>query len=351
MPITCPRCHTSNRDGARFCSRCAFPFKMQAQTALGLILQNRFRLTRVLGEGGMGAVYLAEHLNLGQHFAIKEMLDQFLDPAEHAQALAQFQAEARMLVRLSHHNLPRVHDLFDEGGRHYLVMDFVDGETLQQRLDRTAGFCAEPDALNWAGQICDVLDYLHSQNPPIVFRDLKPANVMLARSGVVKLIDFGIARLFNPAKSTDTFKMGSVWYAPPEQYGGKGQTTPQSDIYALGATLHHLLTRRDPSAQPFIFPALRAINPAISPNTDAVVFKALDYDPAKRFARAGEMKAALFGQQAQMVTCPRCGQRNLANEVYCQHCSAQLAAHRTCPHCQRPTPGNALYCAEFGRKL
>jgi serine/threonine protein kinase len=230
-------------------------------------------------------------------------------------------------------------------------MDFVDGETLQQRLDRTTQYLPEADVLNWAGQICDVLDYLHSQNPPIVFRDLKPANVMLDRNSVIKLIDFGIARVFNPVKGTDTLKMGSVGYAPPEQYGGKGQTTPQSEIYALGATLHHLLTRRDPSGQPFVFPSPRAVNPAVSTNTEAAVFKALDYDPAKRFPSAGEMKAALFGQQSQMVTCPRCGQKNLTSEIYCQGCSAQLAAHRACPHCQHPTPSNAAYCTACGCKL
>jgi serine/threonine-protein kinase len=316
---------------------------------LGTVLHGRYRLGGVLGKGGMAAVYLAEHTTLGGQVAIKEMVDQFIDPNDRAQAIAQFQSEARILYNLRHLNLPRVVEYFEEMGRHYLVMDYIDGETLQKLLNRTTGFLSEPHVVAWGSQICDVLTYLHQQTPSIIFRDLKPSNIMLDKSGTIKLIDFGIARFFNPTKNTDTLKMGTIGYAPPEQYGGKGQTTPRSDIYALGATMHQLLTRRDPSVQPFAFPPARSLNPTVSANTEAVLIKALEYDPAKRFQAATEMKAALLGSAT--ATCPNCGQVNNVNEIYCQHCAQQLSSSRTCPYCNQSVPATTRYCPECGQKL
>ncbi len=267
----------------------------------GITLQGRYRIVRALGIGGMGAVYLAQDMRLANKLvAVKEMMpDPTASSAEQAQAQQQFQQEASMLASLNHPNVPRVSDHFTEMGKHYLVMDYVDGQTLEDILSRTPGFLPESQVLHWATQLCDVLTYLHGRQPTVIFRDLKPGNIMVDRSGTVKLIDFGIARVFKPGKTTDTLRMGTLGYAPPEQYAGKGQTDARSDIYSLGATLHHLLTRRDPTQHPpFSFNTAppRSLNPAVSPHVEAAIMKALAHDRAHRCQTASEMKRALSGQ-------------------------------------------------------
>jgi hypothetical protein len=276
----------------------------------GTILQGRYNIQGTLGRGGMGAVYLAQDMRLGNRpVAVKEMIpDPSASSAEQAQAQRQFQREASMLASLNHSNVPRVSDHFSEMGKHYLVMDYVDGETLEDILNRTPGFLPESQVLHWATQLCDVLTYLHSRQPPVVFRDLKPVNVMVDRSGTVKLIDFGIARVFKPGKTTDTLRMGTMGYAPPEQYAGKGQTDVRSDIYSLGATLHHLLTRRDPTQYPpFTFNTAppRSMNSAVSPHVEAATMKALAHDRTQRFQTAAEMKGALLGKAPPSPPTPK----------------------------------------------
>ena len=264
----------------------------------GTVLQSRYHIIRTLGSGGMGAVYLAQDMRLANRLvAVKEMIpDPTASPAEQAQAQQRFQQEASMLASLDHPNLPRVSDYFTQGGKHYLVMDYVDGQTLEDITNRTPGFFLESQVLHWATQLCDVLTYLHSRQPPVIFRDLKPGNIMVDRSGTVKLIDFGIARLFKPGKTTDTVVFGTAGYAPPEQYG-KEQTDARSDIYALGATLHHLFTKRDPAQTPFSFPSVRSLNPAVSPHVEAAIMKALVHDRIYRFQTALQMKQVLLGRR------------------------------------------------------
>lgn len=261
----------------------------------GDVLQNRYRIVRVLGGGGMGQVYLAEDTRLADKpCAVKELLpDPHATPEEQAQAADQFRREAAILAHLQHPNLPNVYDYFEEGGQFYLVMDYIEGETLAQRLYRSPQGLPPEEVVGWALQLCDVLEYLHRQNPPVIFRDMKPANVMVTPEGKVKLIDFGVARLFDPGKRTDTLKMGTAGYAPPEQYAGQGQTTPRSDIYALGVTLHELLTGDDPTAHPFIFTPPHQLNRAVSPALSAVVMRAVSLDPAARFPSARAMRDAL----------------------------------------------------------
>jgi serine/threonine protein kinase len=296
----CDKCgFDANRDTARFCGRCGESLSSHALLSEGTVLRQRYRIVRVLGRGGMGAVYLVEDRALyGKYWALKELLERFSDAAERADAIAQFQHEARILVTLTHPNLPQMVDAFEEGGRHYLVMEFVEGRTLKAVLDAAPdGRLPEGQVLAWAAQICDVLDYLHGHNPPVVFRDLKPANVMITPEGQIKLLDFGIARLFNPTKGTDTLKMGTVGYAPPEQYAGQGQTTPRSDIYALGATLHESLTGDNPEGHPFVFDPVRRLNPRVSAQTARVIAKAVQLDARDRFPSAPAMKAALMGRK------------------------------------------------------
>jgi len=257
-------------------------------------MRGRYRVLSLVGQGGMGAVYLVEDVHVfGKRWALKELLDTQLPPAERPQALQQFAAEARLLVQLNHPNLPQIADFFSEGGRQYLLMEYVDGETLEDILGKASGFLPEAQVLEWAIQLCDVLTYLHGQNPPVIFRDLKPDNIMLARTGVLKLIDFGIARFFKPGQTRDTRNLGTPGFAAPEQYG-KGQTDARSDIYSLGVTLHRLLTRHDPATQLFALPSCRSLNSSVSPQFEAVIAKATQKDPGQRYQTAAEMKQALL---------------------------------------------------------
>jgi Protein kinase domain len=221
------------------------------------LLNGRYRLLERIGQGGMGAIYRAEDVRFNHRIvAVKEMNQHGLLASDKQAATAAFQREADLLAMLMHPHLPRIYDHFDEGGNSYLVMDYIEGETLEAYLGGLSGKPLPVEAAcEVVLQLCEALSYLHSQRPPVIFRDLKPANVMRTPGGYLYLIDFGIARLFKPGQPTDTIALGSPGYAAPEQYG-REQTTQRSDIYSLGALLHQLLTGRDPSASPFTFDPL-----------------------------------------------------------------------------------------------
>jgi serine/threonine-protein kinase len=275
---------------------------MQGQLESDIQLQDRYRIVEMLGGGGMGQVYLAYDTRLADKpCAVKELIpDPHLSAEERAQSAAQFHREAAVLAHLDHPHLPNVSDYFEENGRFYLVMDYIEGETLEARLIASPDGLPQEEVVEWALQLCDVLDYLHNQDPPVIFRDMKPANVMVTPEGQVKLIDFGVVRLFDPSKGTDTLKMGTAGYAPPEQYAGRGQTTPRSDVYALGATLYELLTGDDPTEHPFVFTPLRQLRPSVSQVLSDAVMRAVSMAPEGRFPSVEAMREVL-----QKVTKPR----------------------------------------------
>ena len=262
------------------------------------MLQQRYHIRRKIGGGGMGTVYLAEDNRLpGRHCAIKEMSPAQLAPGDRNWSIEAFRQEAQMLANLNHPGLTRVTDFFAEGGCWYLTMDYVEGETLEARLARARnGRLSVDEAVRIMRQLFDVLIYLHNREPQVIFRDLKPANIMLTDGDEVKLIDFGIARFFKPGQTQDTVQLGTPGYAAPEQYGGLGQSDPRTDIYSLGAVLHQMVTGYDPAtaSSPFPLPDPRSVMPNIPPHVADVIVRATQMRPALRYSTIQEMRQALF---------------------------------------------------------
>lgn len=273
----------------------------------GTTLAKRYLIMDALGSGGMGSVYRARDLrfpNVQKYVAIKVLLNQSPDPRHREMIARNFEREANILASLNHAAIPKIFDFFSEQNRSYLVQEFIDGANLEQIVNRTEGFIPTERVLGWAIDLCEVLAYLHNYKPePIVFRDMKPANVMIDQHNRVRLIDFGIARGFLIDQKGTV--IGTEGYSPPEQY--RGLATPAGDIYALGATIHHLLTKRDPRLEaPFSFGdrPIRQINSGVSSEFEAVINRALAYDTNERFPSAAAMREALIRVQHGMSPIP-----------------------------------------------
>jgi outer membrane protein assembly factor BamB/tRNA A-37 threonylcarbamoyl transferase component Bud32 len=282
------------------------------------VLQNRWRISGVLGVGGMATVYKARDLhfpNVVRHVAVKEMLNLSPDPALRETTLRIFEREADLLASLSHPAVVEIYDYFSIRDRAYLVMEYIEGRDLEAIVNSVPESIKVALAHKWAIGLCDVLHYLHSHKneagepEPIVFRDVKPSNIMIDQRGNVRLIDFGIAKTFQVGQKGTM--IGTEGYSPPEQY--KGEASPRGDIYALGATLHHILTRRDPRLEPpfsFTERPIREYNADASAEFEAVIMRALAYLPEERYSDAGAMKAALerirpvFGAAPTQVVAP-----------------------------------------------
>jgi outer membrane protein assembly factor BamB/tRNA A-37 threonylcarbamoyl transferase component Bud32 len=260
------------------------------------VLRERYEILRTVGIGGMSAVYQARDrvfTQVTRLCAVKEMINSAPDPHLRELSMRNFDREANILATLNHPAIPKIFDYFHESNRSYLVQEFIEGQDLESLLQRTASFFPEEEVISWAIQICDVLSYIHSHKPkPIVFRDLKPSNIMLNNQNRVVLIDFGIAKVFETGQKGTM--IGTEGYSPPEQY--RGIAEPRGDVYALGATMHHLLTQRDPRHEPpFTFHEYppQSLNPEVSERLEAVVMKALQYEIEDRYSSAEEMKVAL----------------------------------------------------------
>lgn len=243
--------------------------------------------------------------NVIKRVAVKEMVNQARDTSMRENIIRNFEREANLLATLDHPSIPRIYDYFTYNVRSYLIEEFIDGKDLEALLAESQGFFPEVQVIGWAVELCDVLNYLHSHTPePIVFRDMKPSNVMVNSRGRIILVDFGIAKTFQVGQKGTM--IGTEGYSPPEQY--KGDAGPLADLYALGATIHHMLTRRDPRLEPpfsFSERPIRAINPSVSPELEAAVFTALQYNPEDRFSSAAAMKDALLGVARKTGTLPQ----------------------------------------------
>lgn len=261
----------------------------------GDVVADRYEVIEVLGEGAFGAVYKVKDRNLHEkEWALKELLEDFEDEAEKETAFESFRREAEILSKLKHPGLPDIADYFTENNRAYIVMEIVPGENLEKHIEKRKLPLAEDEVLELSIKICDILKYLHTQDPPVVFRDLKPSNIMMDDMGNLKLIDFGIARIFKKEKLTDTLHYGTVGYAPPEQYGQKGGTDPRSDLYSLGALMHYLSTGRDPMTKaPFDFPPANELNIALSSNFSHIIGKLLSYEREDRYQSVTQLEEDL----------------------------------------------------------
>lgn len=291
---------------------------MQTPIEPGVILRDRYRISRIIGQGGMGSIYLAEDIRLeGRQCALKEVQhESSLSDDTLEQAQEQFLREAQILARLDHPNLPKVSDYFAEENREYLVMDYVPGEdlrTLMLAARRKNTFLAEREVLGWSNQLADALTYMHTQDQPILHRDIKPSNLKLTPSGLIKLVDFGLVKLLASEEMTITILQGrgTALYTPLEQYGGDtGHTDVPSDIYAFGATLYHLLTNTPPveARERFLRPESlippRQINPEMSIRTERSILWALRLHPDERPKTVEEFRQSLVGR-ANPATQPR----------------------------------------------
>ena len=248
----------------------------------GLIFKGRYQVVRQVGVGGFGAVYEAKDTREQRQVAIKEIGLAGLNAQQVIEATNSFNREVQLLASFQHSNIPHMYEQFMDAEHWYLVMDFVEGETLEAHLQRTpGGHLSLERALRIGIQLCHVLDYLHTRQPVVIFRDIKPANIMLTPEERLYLIDFGVARQYKPGKPRDTIAFGSPGYAAPEQYG-RAQTTPKSDLYSLGVLLHQMITGHDPSFDPFQFQSLRAYDRTLPLELDKLVTQLLDMDEQGR---------------------------------------------------------------------
>lgn len=256
---------------------------------IGSVIDGKYKILNVIGKGGMSVVYLALNERANKTWAIKEVRK---DGKQDFEVVKQgLVVETEMLKKLHHPNLPSIVDVLDGDDSFLIVMDYIEGAPLSSYVKK--GPLPQENVIAWAKQLCDVLEYLHTRKPPIIYRDMKPANVMLRPDGSVTLIDFGIAREYKEGNVADTSVLGTRGYAAPEQYGGRGQTDARTDIYCLGATMYHLLTGHNPSEYPYEMYPIRQWNPQLSSGLEEIILKCTESRPEDRYQSCAELYYAL----------------------------------------------------------
>lgn len=327
----------------------------------GTLLLDRYSIVRRVGGGGMGSVYQARDKRLADRLcAVKEMIEMFAEQSQRAKAVDDFKREAEVLAQLEHPSIPTIYDYFIENSKYYLVMKWIGGGDLAEQMRVRGGTVDEETITRWAIQIADVLHYIHSQKPPIIYRDLKPANLMLDdKNGRVMLVDFGIARIVRPTEKGVT-AIGTMGYAPPELFAGKAE--PRTDIYSLGATMFHMMTGSDPQDNPLLIfdfskhPRPRQLNPKISANMERLLMKSVAHDVADRPASALEFMRELQDHAAQFggasgarpdtpIEDYNLGQVNVPPQ---RRDSAGISQPSGTPAAQAP---NQVYCGQCGDKI
>ena len=258
---------------------------------IGTVIDGKYEILKKIGQGGMSRVYLAMDNRLNKQWAVKE-IDKQINDKNNEIAFQSLVAEANLMKKLDHPSLPRIVDIIDSEETIYIIMDYIEGEPLSTILDGY-GAQAQDVVIMWAQQLCEVLDYLHTRTPVIIYRDMKPANVMLRPDGNIKLIDFGIAREYKDTNISDTVNLGTKGYAAPEQFGGQGQTDPRTDIYCLGVTLYHLVTGQNPCEPPYELYPIRHWNASLSGGLEKIIQKATQLNPEDRYQSCAELLYAL----------------------------------------------------------
>lgn len=257
---------------------------------IGSVIDGKYKILNVVGKGGMSVVYLAMNERANKQWAIKEVRKDGMQSFEVVKQ--NLVAETDLLKKLNHPHLPSIIDVIDCDDTFLIVMDYIEGNPLSKALE-TSGAQSQDDVIEWAKQLCDVLGYLHSRKPPIIYRDMKPSNVMLKPDGNVMLIDFGTAREFKSTSVADTTCLGTQGYAAPEQFGGHGQTDARTDIYCLGATMYHLVTGHNPATPPYEMYPIRQWNPMLSSGLEEIILKCTQRNPEDRYQSCAELLYAL----------------------------------------------------------
>ncbi|MDQ2716897.1 MAG: protein kinase [Chloroflexota bacterium] len=304
-PLFCPACGGANEAGSTHCFACQHLLPPESSSHDGTLLQGRYELGTCVGSGGYSLVYRARDMHTGGRIgAIKQIALPGLSATAAVDATETFHREVRILSGLSHPQVPHLYDHFGDRDHWYLVLEYIEGQTLETYL---ATRTRQGRPLSWQEsialilQLCPVLEYLHSHQPPVIFRDLKPGNIMRTPRGTLCLIDFGIARHYQPGLARDTQRLGSPGYAAPEQYG-QAQTTPRADLYSLGALLHFLLSGQDPSERGGTLPPLHLNAQSESAQLERLVERLLSPNPSERPASIREVATALEAIQSQHMS-------------------------------------------------
>lgn len=288
---------------------------------LGSLIDGKYKIIAKVGKGGMSTVWLAMNIKTNKNWAIKEVRQ--TEKNDVALVKQNLMTEIEILKKLQHENLPQIIDIFEKNDTYLIIMDYVEGRTLKAIIDEK-GEQPQEDVVNWAIQLCSVLDYLHTRKPAIIYRDLKPGNIMLRPDGQIVLIDFGTAREYKTGQNEDTTSLGTKGYAAPEQYGGDGQTDARTDIYNLGATIYHLVTGKNPNKPPYEIRPIREWNPSLSTGLESIILKCIANNPNDRYQTAKELKFALEHYK-ELETSYIKGKKKASALFYTTVCSAILS--------------------------